>query len=112
MAVRADKFPSPCLTCTRVQDPIACENKNCGAWKEWFIYRWEMIRAHPRSTMERGKAKPLGVPLGGRFYPHPEQITDYLEKDPCDGCKCPKDLCTTPCRVRRVWMEAKKEVFV
>ena len=25
---------------------------------------------------------------------------------------CPKELCSSPCRVRRAWEEAKKEVFL
>ena len=35
---------SPCLTCTKVQDPKNCENKSCKEWREWFIKRWEKLR--------------------------------------------------------------------
>lgn len=35
----------PCLTCTRVKDPVNCENKKCQAWYNWFITSWEEIRS-------------------------------------------------------------------
>ncbi len=35
--------PSPCEGCTRVNDPNACENKQCKAWKTWFLRRWAAI---------------------------------------------------------------------
>lgn len=35
---------SPCLACTRVKDPEECENKQCKAWRDWFIRRWEEVR--------------------------------------------------------------------
>lgn len=34
---------SPCIRCTRVVDPDACENKNCKLWKTWFLRRWAAI---------------------------------------------------------------------
>ena len=34
---------SPCLTCTRVKDPANCENKNCQAWKAWFLKKWNEL---------------------------------------------------------------------
>ena len=30
----------PCLLCTRVQDPDACENKQCAQWRSWFLAKW------------------------------------------------------------------------
>jgi hypothetical protein len=35
---------SPCLTCTKVQDPKNCENKSCSEWRKWFIQAWERLR--------------------------------------------------------------------
>ena len=35
---------SPCLTCTRVEDPNKCENKTCKLWQNWFLGRWEAMR--------------------------------------------------------------------
>ena len=37
------KAVSPCVGCTRVIDPGACENKNCKVWKAWFLRRWAAI---------------------------------------------------------------------
>jgi hypothetical protein len=34
----------PCLTCTTVADPEKCENKNCKAWREWFLKKWDELR--------------------------------------------------------------------
>ncbi len=34
---------SPCVGCTRVQNPAGCENKTCKAWKIWFLHRWAEI---------------------------------------------------------------------
>ena len=35
----------PCLTCTRVKDPADCEIKNCKAWRDWWIEKWEEMRS-------------------------------------------------------------------
>ena len=107
-----DVRPSPCLCCTRVADPRACDNKNCTQWRLWFLGRWELIHRYPREHMEAVQLKPVGVPVGGRHYAAPHQVKAYLQKDPCATCVCPKDLCTSPCRVRRAWEEAKGETFL
>ena len=106
------KKASPCLCCTRVTDPRNCENKNCHPWRQWFLGRWEMIHNYPRQQMEDSKPTPVGVHLGGRHYAAHHQAEAYLKTDPCKACLCPKDLCTTPCRVRRAWEEARNEVFL
>ena len=71
-----------------------------------------MIHRYPRRQMEQAELKPVGVSVGGTRYAAPHQVQAYLQKDPCKECMCPKDLCTTPCRVRRAWEEAKGEVFL
>lgn len=40
-----NKNQSPCLTCTRVKDPIDCEIKSCKEWREWWLKRWEALRS-------------------------------------------------------------------
>lgn len=37
---------SPCLTCMRVDNPNACENKTCKEWKKWFLGRWALIHGY------------------------------------------------------------------
>lgn len=101
----------PCLSCRKVADPADCENKNCVLWRQWFIVRWDRLRAEPFAQMENAKTEPVGVPLGGRHYAAPHQVQRYLSEDPCKDCLCPKDLCTTPCRIRRAWDAARQEVF-
>lgn len=39
------KEQSPCLTCTMVEEPKECERKGCGAWKKWWLARWENMRS-------------------------------------------------------------------
>ncbi len=106
------KHPSPCLSCSRVPDPRACDNKNCRQWQQWFLGRWDLIHRYPRKQMDNAVLKPVGVPLGGRHYAAPHQVQAYLQKDPCEKCVCPKELCSTPCRVRRAWEEAKGETLL
>lgn len=101
---------SPCLSCRRVKDPANCENKLCKPWRQWFLARWEMIHKFPREQMEQAELKPVGVNVGGRYYASPHQIEAYRKQDPCQACLCPKDLCTSPCRVRRIWEEGKGEM--
>ena len=110
--MKTKQYPSPCLTCTRVRDPRGCDNKNCKPWQRWFLDRWELIHSFPRKQMEQAELKPVGVKVGGRHYAAPHQVRAYLRNDPCQDCVCPKDLCTSPCRVRRAWEETKKEVFL
>lgn len=103
---------SPCLYCTRVKDPVNCENKNCKVWQKWFLSRWELIRGYPRQAMDQIPLKPVGIPLGGHTYCHPSQRRAYIQNDPCKTCKCPRDLCTVPCRLRRAWDEAKGDIRI
>ena len=100
---------SPCLHCTRVRDPEACENKNCKTWRQWFAGRWEYTRKLYRAGMDRCQKK-RGVPLGGCRYASPHTTEAYLQTDPCDRCKLPKALCNTPCKVRTDWSEVKHEL--
>lgn len=99
------KKESPCLTCRRVRNPDGCENKQCKDWQAWFIDRWEAMRKMIRQQMERAELREDGVQVGGTLYSHPDRVREYLGVNPCDGCLCPKDLCETPCAVRKVWDE-------
>lgn len=49
----SDKIQYPCTTCVRVKDPKACENKNCKAWIEWFLRRWEELHRNDAYTGNR-----------------------------------------------------------
>lgn len=101
---------SPCLSCSRVKDPENCENKNCKLWRQWFSSRWDAVRSNPRLQMEGTSAGLEGVSIGGRSYVLPHRIREYLEKNPCRDCMCPRELCTSPCPARRAWENIKKEV--
>ena len=57
---------SPCMYCTRVPDPRACENKNCMLWRSWFIERWETMRAAVRENMDAVATEPVGAVVSGR----------------------------------------------
>ena len=102
---------SPCMTCTRVADPRACENKNCQMWQRWFIARWEAMRRNVRIQMELAPREPVGVVISGRHYAAPHQVRTYLQTDPCHGCVCQKDLCYAPCPSRRSWELARQDVL-
>ena len=101
---------SPCVGCMRVKDPGDCENKNCKLWQRWFVHKWDQLRAYPRLRMDLEPPKPVGVHIAGRRYALPHQVKTYLENDPCQNCVCPRELCLTPCRNRRMWEKAKNEV--
>jgi hypothetical protein len=100
--------PSPCIVCNRVKDPENCENKQCRVWRDWFCTRWELIHRFPRVMMENAELTPVGVSVGGRVYPAPHQVEEYRKKNPCDSCLCPKDLCKSPCALRRQWLKGGK----
>lgn len=34
----------PYLTCKTVANPEKCENKNCKAWRKWFLKKWGELR--------------------------------------------------------------------
>ena len=103
---------SPCLRCTRVKDPRSCENKNCQVWQRWFINRWDLLRGQPLQAKEQEVLMPVGISVGGTRYAHPNHTRKYLQNDPCKACRCPKDLCTTPCPSRRAWEESRKDVLI
>ena len=103
---------SPCLRCARVACPRDCEDKNCRAWRQWFVEKWDTLRVQPRLKIEKTKPEPEGVNIGGVVYALPHRVTGYLEKDPCVGCLCPRDLCVVPCRVKRSWIKAREDVFL
>ncbi len=102
---------SPCLSCTSVRDPGNCENKNCVRWRNWFIRRWDTIRCYPRMEMEQKQPTLDGVNIGGISYMLPHRLREYLQKDPCSSCVCPKDLCSTPCPTKRAWLTSRNEVI-
>ena len=103
---------SPCMRCTRVAQPRQCENKDCKAWQSWFIGKWNAMRLQPRLDIEHQPRQPEGVCIGGVVYALPHRVEDYLGKDPCQGCLCPRDLCVLPCRVKRDWLKAKEDVMM
>ena len=95
------ELPPPCRNCTRVRNPVACDNKECQVWRQWFVERWDQMRTYPRRAMDQ--TAPVGIRIGGEFYPHPDHIRQYLRHDPCQGCKCPEELCKAPCRFKINW---------
>lgn len=106
-----DRKISPCGYCTRVRDPRACENKNCMLWRQWFIDRWEAMRGAVRAQMD-GRPEPVGVAVSGTRYAAPNQVERYLQTDPCESCLCPRDLCQTPCGLRKNWQRAREDVLL
>ena len=34
----------PCEKCKYEKEPEKCDNKNCAAWKKWFLRKWEATR--------------------------------------------------------------------
>lgn len=38
-----DYEKSPCLHCTRCENPEACTDRHCAAWHTWFLESWENI---------------------------------------------------------------------
>ncbi len=103
---------SPCMRCTRVADPANCENKNCQKWQRWYIDKWEDMRFSVRGAMERVEITPAGVCIGGNYYSQPHRVKNYLQKDPCANCLCPRDVCTLPCAVKRSWLAARKNTLL
>lgn len=103
---------SPCMRCTRVADPRGCDNKDCVRWRRWYIQKWEDMRFSVRADMEKVRTEPAGVCIGGNFYSQPHRVRGYLQKDPCDGCLCPRDVCVLPCAVKRSWLRAREDVLV
>ena len=89
---------SPCARCTRVTDPRQCENKDCRLWQKWFIEKWNKMRVAPRLDVEKRPREMEGVCIGGKYYALPHRVESYLQKDPCQSCLCPRDLCALPCR--------------
>ena len=100
---------SPCLGCCRVPEPADCENKACKLWQAWFVSRWERLRRYPRLAMDL-PGVPMGQPIGGNYYPTPDQLRRHLSQDPCDQCSCGPALCTKPCRARENWAMVKGQV--
>lgn len=96
---------SPCMGCTRVEDPRDCDNKNCMLWQKWFLARWENLRKQflgqvpPSAGGGGGCAKPFGVRA-------------YYRQDPCSSCVCNKELCYEPCPSRRSWEMERQDVFL
>lgn len=97
----------PCISCNRVADPENCENKACRVWQAWFVESWECLRRQPRLARELPPEKE-GAVIGGVRYALPHRVKGYLDKDPCEGCQCPRDLCVLPCRVKRDWDAARQ----
>ncbi len=93
---------SPCTLCSRVPCPAECDNLHCVLWRRWFLARWEQMRQSTYGQMNRLKAVPLGVPLGGRHYAPPHLIREYRANNPCENCSVGL-LCKDKCNVRKRW---------
>ena len=100
----------PCITCTRVTDPANCENKDCRLWQRWYVETWNQMRAAPRLDREQRPKETEGIVIGGVRYALPHRVDGYLQRDPCKGCLCPRDLCVIPCRIKRDWASARELV--
>ena len=99
----AEKMPSPCKTCRLVSSSYGCDNKNCPRWSAWWKDQWERTRALFRAAMDVPvKKNPYAFQ-----YDTPDQVRRYLSEDPCEKCKIPKDLCSTPCRSKKTWEDAR-----
>ncbi len=103
---------SPCMGCVKVANAAECDNKDCALWRKWYIQRWNDMRFSVRGDMERVKREPAGVCIGGNYYSQPHRVKGYLQKDPCDGCLCPRDLCVLPCAIKRSWQSARDNVLL
>jgi len=104
--------PSPCLSCTRVPDPRECDNKRCSPWQQWFLGRWEQIRAATKDRMEHMELKPVGVNVGGTHYAPPHRVRSYMQQDPCGKCSYPKGLCTEACALKRAWEKTRGDAML
>ncbi len=105
-----EEVKSPCRTCTRVKNPMDCENKNCKVWRAWWTGQWDGACSKLKPLYISKSAAPQPVMVGGHPYAMPHQVREYLQKDPCESCPCPKELYTSPCPSRRTWEEIKNEV--
>ena len=103
---------NPCLSCTRVKNPRNCEDKNCQAWRQWFIQTWDQRRLQHRLCREHLETEMEGVSIGGVRYALPHRVHSYLGTDPCEKCLCPKDLCRLPCKVKRNWKQTREDVML
>lgn len=96
----------PCLSCQRILDPCNCEDKSCRLWRRWFIDTWDELRMQYRL----GREEPPeweGTVIGGQRYALPHRVHSYVSNDPCDSCRCPRDLCAIPCRMKRQWLKTR-----
>lgn len=105
-----ERTTSPCMRCTKVSDPCACEDKTCAKWRRWYIARWDAMRLQPRLMMEQ-PLQPQGICIGGTCYAQPHRVRSYLQTDPCDSCLCPRDVCTLPCRAKRSWLHTRQTIY-
>lgn len=103
---------SPCMYCTQVPDPRACEDKGCPRWQAWFVEKWEDLRLQARLDREKAQLSPGGVCIGGNYYSQPHRVREYLAADPCEKCLCPKDVCLLPCKEKRAWLGHREEVIL
>ncbi len=103
------ELPPPCRSCYQVADPTACENKNCKRWQEWFVAQWDSNRKRILQAATPQVQTIPGIPLGGRYYYHPDRLKRYFEKDPCKVCYLAQCVCQEPCQLRRDWENAKED---
>ena len=98
--------PSPCLTCTRVTDPQACENKRCARWRQWFMGRWALIYAYGQLYLHPLDPAASSGSIGMKA---PAEDFQQTGADPCDSCICERDMCAAPCRTKRAWLREQEE---
>lgn len=102
-------LPPPCQVCYQVKNPAACENKDCKRWRSWFVTQWDSSRQRLLHAADVQPRRVQGIPLGGRYYYHPEHLMEYLDKDPCKICYLAGCGCQVPCQLRKNWVNAREE---
>ena len=81
-------YPDPCISCTRTACP-----KNCGAWKQRYLYRQKQINAYARKSGI--------VPDAPAYEPG---------KNPCRGCRW-EETCDSICVARaKYWDDCLEKV--
>ena len=49
--IEVKKQQSPCETCTRVKNPESCCNRNCAAWKKWYLDNQKQINGYAKKHL-------------------------------------------------------------
>lgn len=97
-------YPNPCDKCPQGRTCL----HGCPEWVKRVRTIWKQFNGYPgRVAREAMNQAETEKGRGNKYcYEHPDIVRRYLEKGPCEGCRC-ENTCDIPCAAYLRWWNVR-----